>query len=146
MRLMWLALAIAVAAAQAPVLSQSSAGPAGGDSVRIDVIATDWRGQTVDSLTAGDFSLREDGFEQTVERGDAKRVMSPVGSGGGRETRSTLRRLDAALTSAVRGIFAARPREKSYLSDAGNNSARKFGPHLTPVIRRSRERLLSVYR
>ncbi len=71
MRLMWLALAMAVAAAQAPVLSQSSAGPAGGDPVSIDVIATDWRGQTVDSLTAGDFSLREDGFEQTVDECDS---------------------------------------------------------------------------
>jgi VWFA-related protein len=78
---MWLSLAMAVAAAQVPILSQSSAGPAvaGGDAVRIDVIATDWRGRTVDNLTAGDFSLREDGFEQAV---DDVRLVKVQGTSG----------------------------------------------------------------
>jgi len=67
MRLLWLALAIAIAAAQAPVLSQSGPVTAAGDSVRIDVIATDFRGRTVDGLTAADFSVREDGLEQAVD-------------------------------------------------------------------------------
>jgi VWFA-related protein len=69
MRLLWLALAMTVAAAQAPILSQSSTGPAAtaGDTVRIDVIATDARGRPVDTLTATDFSLREDGFEQAID-------------------------------------------------------------------------------
>src|SRR5258705_11597255 len=69
MRLLWLALALTVAAAQAPILPKGAAGPAAaaGDAVRIDVIATDARGQPVDSLTAADFSLREDGFEQAID-------------------------------------------------------------------------------
>jgi len=74
MRLAWLGLssilAIAVAAAvQAPVLSQTISVPefAIGEVVRVDVIATDARGRFVDGLTTADFSMREDGAEQTVD-------------------------------------------------------------------------------
>ena len=85
MRLLWLALAVAVAAAQAPVLSQSAAGPAApaGETVRIDVIATDWHGRTVDNLTAADFSLREDGFEQDVDDVRLVKVRGTSGQGDG---------------------------------------------------------------
>jgi VWFA-related protein len=54
---------------EGPHYGQSAAvpDPAVIDSVRIDVIATDAHGRPVDTLTAADFSLREDGFEQTIE-------------------------------------------------------------------------------
>lgn len=83
MRLLWLALAIAVAGAQAPVVSQAGPAAAAGDPVRIDVIATDWRGRTVDSLTAADFALREDGFEQTIDDVRLVRVRGTSGQSDG---------------------------------------------------------------
>lgn len=81
MRLSWL-LAIAVAAvAQAPVLSQTISVPefAIGEVVRVDVIPTDARGRFVDGLTTADFSVREDGFEQSV---DDVRLVKARGTAG----------------------------------------------------------------
>jgi VWFA-related protein len=100
MRQLWLALAIAAATAPSPVLShqvvqtfRSAGGPEGphfsqdiaeppaaaGDSVRIDIIATDAHGRAVDDLTAADFSLREDGFEQSI---DDVRLVKVRGTSG----------------------------------------------------------------
>jgi VWFA-related protein len=86
MRLRWLlrtALAIAVAAAvaQAPALSQTISVPefAIGEVVRVDVIPTDARGRFVDGLTAADFSVREDGAEQTVDDVRLVKVRATAG-------------------------------------------------------------------
>jgi VWFA-related protein len=89
-------LAIAVAAvAQAPILSQSLAVPqfAFGEVVRVDVIATDARGRFVDGLKTADFSVREDGFEQTV---DDVRLVKARGTAGVNESGQPLRISSAA--------------------------------------------------
>jgi VWFA-related protein len=86
MRLAWLGpslLAVAVAAGvQAPVLSQTFSVPefAIGEVVRVDVIATDARGRFVDGLTTADFSIREDGAEQTVDDVRLVKVRGTAGS------------------------------------------------------------------
>jgi len=54
---MFASLALLSALAQAP--------PA--DSVRVDVIARDAQGRPVETLTAADFDLREDGAPQAIE-------------------------------------------------------------------------------
>jgi VWFA-related protein len=93
MRLSWLAVA-ALAVTQTPVLSQSAAPePAVGDTVRVDVITTDARGRFVDNLTAADFSLREDGFEQTV---DDVRLVRVRGTSGQSEAVQPVRLTSAA--------------------------------------------------
>ena len=83
MRLLWLALAIVLAAAQAPILSQARPAAEAGDPIRIDVIARDSRGRTVDGLTAADFSVREDGFEQAVDDVRLVTVRGTAGQGDG---------------------------------------------------------------
>ena len=93
MRLSWLAVA-ALAVTQTPVLSQSAAPePAVGDTVRVDVITTDAHGRFVDNLTAADFSLREDGFEQTL---DDVRLIKVRGTSGQSETVQPVRLTSAA--------------------------------------------------
>jgi VWFA-related protein len=84
-------LAIAVAAvAQAPARSQTISVPefAIGEVVRFDVIATDARGRFVDGLTTADFSVREDGAEQTV---DDVRLVKTLGTAGQGETAQLVR-------------------------------------------------------
>jgi VWFA-related protein len=80
MRLSWTLVALA-AVAQAPVLSQSSTAPdaPASDLVRMDVIATDSHGRFIDNLTAADFSLREDGVEQTIDDVRLIKVRSTAG-------------------------------------------------------------------
>jgi VWFA-related protein len=75
-----LALTIAIAT-QALVVSQTAPNPSedAGDAVRIDVIATDVSGRPVDTLTAADFSVREDGFEQAI---DDVRLVKVRGTSG----------------------------------------------------------------
>src|SRR5262249_43473459 len=83
MRVPWL-VAIAVGAvAQAPGLSQITTVPefAIGEVVRLDVIATDARGGFVDGLTTADFSLREDGVQQTVDDVRLVKVRGTAGQG-----------------------------------------------------------------
>jgi VWFA-related protein len=65
MRTLVLALA-AAAATQAPPPAPETSRPAP-DAVVIDVIATDGRGQSVQTLKASDFVLREDGEVQPIE-------------------------------------------------------------------------------
>jgi VWFA-related protein len=65
MRALVLALA-AAAATQAPPPAPETSRPAP-DAVVIDVIATDGRGQSVQTLKASDFVLREDGEVQPIE-------------------------------------------------------------------------------
>jgi VWFA-related protein len=104
MRLPWVALAaLAFVQAVSPEVVQtfrSAGGPEGphygqtasapaapvSDPVRIDVIATDARGRLVDTLTAADFSLREDGFEQTIDDVRLIKVRGTSGQGGGAQT------------------------------------------------------------
>ena len=71
MRALFLALA-AAAATQAP------ASPPASDLVVIDVIATNARGQAVETLTAADFVLREDGATQPIEEA---RFVKAAGNG-----------------------------------------------------------------
>jgi VWFA-related protein len=107
MRLAWLGpslLAVAVAAAvQAPVLSQTFSVPefAIGEVVRVDVIATDARGRFVDGLTTADFSIREDGAEQTV---DDVRLVKVRGTSGQNEAAQLVRIASAADERAEAGI------------------------------------------
>jgi len=74
MRLAWLALAAAVAA---------QASGASGDNVRIDVLVTDARGQSVDTLKPADFVLREDGFAQTIDEVRLVKVNAAAGRSDG---------------------------------------------------------------
>jgi VWFA-related protein len=106
MRLAWLGpslLAVAVAAAvHAPVLSQSFSVPefAIGEVVRVDVIAADARGRFVDGLTTADFSIREDGAEQTV---DDVRLVTVRGTSGQSEAAQLVRVASAADERAEAG-------------------------------------------
>ena len=99
MRLAWFGpslLAVAVAAmVQAPILSQTFSVPefAIGEVVRVDVIATDARGRFVDGLTTADFSIREDGAEQTV---DDVRLVKVRGTSGQSEAAQLVRIVSAA--------------------------------------------------
>jgi len=100
MRLPWLGpssiLAVAVAAAvQAPVLSQTVSVPefAIGEVVRVDVIPTDARGRFIDGLTTADFSVREDGAEQTV---DDVRLVKVLGTAGQSNSAQVMRIASAA--------------------------------------------------
>src|SRR5665213_3640539 len=61
-------LALLAALAQAP----------SGDLVRIDVVARDAQGRPVETLTAADFQLREDGTPQTLTDVRLVRVTAPV--------------------------------------------------------------------
>ena len=105
MRLSWVVAVVAVAAvAQAPLLSQNNSVPefAIGEVVRVDVIPTDARGRFVDGLTASDFSVREDGFEQTV---DDVRIVKVRGTAGQNESAQPVRIASVAdeRTEATRG-------------------------------------------
>jgi VWFA-related protein len=64
MRALFIAL-VAAAAVQAP--SAPVPGAPSTDLVRIDVLATDARGRTVENLKAADFELREDGVVQKLD-------------------------------------------------------------------------------
>ena len=59
--------ALGAVAAAAGLATAQSASPRPGNIVHIDVFATDARGRTVETLTATDFDVREDGVLQTLD-------------------------------------------------------------------------------
>jgi len=73
MRALSVSLAVAMLA-QGPVRPPGVAA----DVVRIDLIATDAKGHDVDTLTAADFVLREDGTPQTLDQVQLIRVPPPA--------------------------------------------------------------------
>jgi VWFA-related protein len=62
-----IATVVAAAAVVAVGSAQQSGSRPNGYAVNIEVFATDARGRTIDTLTAADFELREDGVPQTLD-------------------------------------------------------------------------------
>jgi len=56
--------------------SLSAAGPTAPRPIRLDVIATDARGQVVRNLTAADFEVREDDKSQQVTSFDVEEIAT----------------------------------------------------------------------
>src|SRR5215467_299991 len=157
MRLSWVVAVVAVAAvAQTPLLSQNNSVPefAIGEVVRVDVIATDARGRFVDGLTASDFSVREDGFEQTV---DEVRIVKVRGTAGQSESAQPVRiasvadeRTEAARENTrVIGIYL----DEYFVSPANTTTVRAalhrfvdedLGPRDLVAVVRPLESLLKI--
>ncbi len=76
MRVLTAALALVLSAQPPSVQSSIASAPR---TVRVDVIATDGRGRTVENLKPADFELREDGIPQSIDEARFIRIDKTVG-------------------------------------------------------------------
>jgi len=149
MRLMWLALAVAIA--QGPSTTGTSGTTGTSDLVRIDVVVRDAQGRPVESLTASDFTLLEDGTPQTLA--DVRLVRVAAAATGGETlpiTSASDERIEAARENTrLVGIYL----DDYYVSAANAATVKSalhrfvdqdLGPRDLVVILRPLDSLLTI--